>query len=216
MDRTVEIEQMLRQFRWLKVYCIAVTGALAVMMLGGATARQRFDEIDVERINVVDSSGVARLVISNADRFPPPVVGGKTYKRAVNPAGIVFFDERGDEVGGLALSNPEHGRVSALAFDYSDSDAMGLVTRISPDSSNATAGLVINSRPDKTLKGPAAMKAANNRVALQNRDETAELVLSDPQGRARLKMFVGPDGEPHVEMLDAGGKVVRSMENEGR
>ena len=41
-----------------------------------------FGEIDVERINLVEKDGKVRLVISNVDRFPQPIVG-KTPDRSV-------------------------------------------------------------------------------------------------------------------------------------
>ncbi|THD37015.1 MAG: hypothetical protein E7773_05650 [Sphingomonas sp.] len=42
-------------------------------------------------------------------------------------------------------------------------------------------------------------------------DGTVALVLSDPQGRPRLTLGVGKDGEPSVELRDAGGKVTRTL-----
>lgn len=79
-------------------------------------------------------------------------------------------------------------------------------TQVSPDGKEAMAGVVVNSRPDSALDPPEAGKVATQRIALQNRNETAELVLSDPQGRPRLRLQVGPDGEPRIETLDAQGK----------
>jgi hypothetical protein len=42
---------------------------------------------------------------------------------------------------------------------------------------------------------------------VQNHNESAEVVLSDPAGRARLRLSVDPQGNPRLEMLDEGGKV---------
>lgn len=206
MNHIEKIEQLARQMHWLKVYCMAITAALLVVLLSAAAERAQPGELSVERINIVDASGKTRVVLSNAARFPPVLLAGKTYQRAINPAGMVFYDSTGNEVGGLALSESGAGKLSALVYDYPNSDAVAMLTRVSPDGKDATAGVVVNSRPDGTLDPLEAGKVARQRIALQNRNETAELVLADPEGRPRLRLQVGPDGEPRIEMLDTEGK----------
>ena len=65
-------------------------------------ARPRFAGIDVERINVVEPDGTVRLALSNRPRFPAPVVEGKQGKRSRGSlAGVIFYNDDGDECGGL-------------------------------------------------------------------------------------------------------------------
>ena len=78
----------------------------------------------------------------------------------MHPAGVLFFDKAGNEVGGLAVTDLDPGRVLALAFDNANFDAIGLMNRISPDGKDASAGLLINSRPPEGLESPAAGKAS--------------------------------------------------------
>ncbi|MDP9123207.1 MAG: hypothetical protein M3N82_01155 [Pseudomonadota bacterium] len=140
--------------------------------------------LTTERLNIVAPDGTLRLVIANEQRFPPPIINGKPLKRAVNPAGLLFFNDRGDEVGGLALSEPGGGRLSALSFDYPNFDAVGLLARVASDGKDATAGLVINSRAPAEMSAASAARFVQQRVAVQNHNEFAEVVLSDPAGRA--------------------------------
>lgn len=65
----------------------------------------RFEEIDVERINVVTADGKVKLVLSNEERFPGIMVGGKEHKgwRASSHPGMLFYNDRGDECGGLVF-----------------------------------------------------------------------------------------------------------------
>jgi hypothetical protein len=42
---------------------------------------------------------------------------------------------------------------------------------------------------------------------------TSTLILRDPQGRPRIRLAVTAAGEPRIEMLDATGSVVRSLES---
>src|SRR5207237_8496771 len=94
--------RLLSQIRLLKVYAAAMTVALAVLCLSAFTPsaqKQKFKEIDAERINIVDAHGRRQLVIANKDRFRDPVVTGTVLKgvRSVRRAGLVRYEEKGDE-----------------------------------------------------------------------------------------------------------------------
>ena len=53
---------------------------------------QKFAEIDVERINIVEKDGKFRMVISNKERQHPGIIDGKTLPREEGrPAGMLFF-----------------------------------------------------------------------------------------------------------------------------
>jgi hypothetical protein len=196
-----------RDVRLLKRYAAVVTLALLAVALIAARTPGDAREITVERINIVDPTGVERLVIANAERFPPPRLGGKTYPRAVQPAGLVFYDAKGHEVGGIALTDAGAGKVGALAFDYPNYDAVGLVTRVSGDGDEAMAGLQINSRPPPELDVIAASKVVQRRIAVMNENEDARILLADAEGRDRIRLQVDRNGEASIEILDADGQV---------
>ena len=86
---------------------------LALAVLAGAAFQQaaqktKFTEIDVERINVVEADGTVKLVIANHDRAPDQVMDGRSAPRRENnkAPGITFFNDTGDEAGGLKVSGP--------------------------------------------------------------------------------------------------------------
>ena len=68
---------------------------------------QKFDEVTVQRLNVVDANGTLRLVLSNKDRMHPGVIDGETINRPRPVAGLLFFNDAGDEVGGLTFTGQE-------------------------------------------------------------------------------------------------------------
>lgn len=207
----IDTSRLARDVRWLKAYAAATTLALCVVALTAWKSRDSGTELTVERINIVDPSGVPRLVIANAERFPLPRLAGKEYPRAVHPAGMVFYDAKGSELGGLAITDHEGiGKVSALAFDYPNYDAVGLVTRVAPDGKTALAGLQINSRPPAELDVLQASQVVQRRIAIHNENENAQILLADPQGRERIRLQVDADGEARIEVLDAQGKVTFS------
>lgn len=106
---TIMRTELENDVRFLKMYAIAATFACAGLFLSAFSfqgdRRKRFEEIDVERINVVEKDGKLRLVISNRERQHPGVVDGKVMPRPNGrPPGLIFFNHRGDEAGGLILT----------------------------------------------------------------------------------------------------------------
>src|SRR4029078_12885585 len=89
-------------------------------------APQKFDEITVQRMNVVDADGTLRLVISNKDRMHPGQMDAKIIDRPRPVAGLLFFNEEGDEVGGLTFTGREVNGVrradAGLMFDQFKQD----------------------------------------------------------------------------------------------
>src|SRR5437763_14575549 len=114
----------------LKLYALATSLALAFS--AGTTLRQstpqkpRFDEI-VQRINIVERDGRVRLVIANADRQAVTVIGGKEIlPNRKREAGLIFFNDEGDENGGLTYGGRTESGVArasaALSFDQYQQD----------------------------------------------------------------------------------------------
>src|SRR4051812_46978325 len=106
----------------------------AVLLAGFAAKPQpnRFDEITVERINVVEKDGTLRMVIANRDRSPSPMEYGKPFGQgAGDRPGIIFFNDEGTENGGLIFSgHTKDGKVEStgsLTFDqYNIDQALAL------------------------------------------------------------------------------------------
>src|SRR5678816_1154422 len=106
-----------RDLRFLKLYAGAMTLVVGVMSVAafsrgaptqvGAVqgTRAKFDEIDVERINVREPNGNYRMVISNRPRSIGPIYKNKPfgYEGGSRP-GIIFFNDEGTENGGLTFT----------------------------------------------------------------------------------------------------------------
>src|SRR4029079_19815993 len=90
--------------RFLVVYSGVLTVVLAGVLLVGAApgAHGRFDEIDVQRINVVEPDGTLRLVISDRARLPGVYQHGKEGKGGEpRPyARLILLHDAGRERGG--------------------------------------------------------------------------------------------------------------------
>ncbi|NGM67398.1 hypothetical protein, partial [Sphingobacterium sp. SGR-19] len=132
-------------FYTLVVFNIALLAALSFILLNGSGGF-----MDAERINIKDKTGKNRIVISNMDNIPPPIINGKAFQRAVNPAGLIFYDKTGDERGGIAITDNETTNFNALALDYQNADAVGVLAQDNKEDNYFKAGLIIN---DKDLSG---------------------------------------------------------------
>jgi len=87
-------------------YSTVLTTLLAAFTLAGSAAAkvQRFDEIDVHRINVREPDGTLRMVVSNHARLPGVIVRGKENLPVDRPyAGMLFYNDEGTENGGLVF-----------------------------------------------------------------------------------------------------------------
>jgi hypothetical protein len=171
-------------------------------------------EITVQRINIVDADGRIRMVLAGQDRFPDPVVRGKSVPRSIrDTAGVVFYDAEGNEAGGLAIARSGNDTgMGALILDYGyqPTDGIGLVKTESADGEHFTAGLTIaDRRPYKP--GPIESSEGVSRIWLSNRDRNASLEIADTDGKPRIRIGVDAQDRPSFEILDGNGKVVKNL-----
>jgi hypothetical protein len=107
-----------------------VVSAIIAVSAFRQSQKTRFTEIDVERINVVEKDGKLRLTISNAERLPQPIIGGKSYPlrggTGAGSGGMIFFNDEGNENGGLAYAGHKtatgYRANGHLTFDQFDQD----------------------------------------------------------------------------------------------
>ena len=197
------------------VPCLLVVAVTAIA--AGCKPFAGQEEITVKRINIVDESGVKRLVIGS--ELPDPVVRGERIERAIVPAGIIWHDENGDESGGLALAQvpqwkdggPE-GSVRMITFDFTHqiTDAVRVGTYESTDGDVWRGGLTVyDRRPYKP--GPVESSQGVERIFLGTKNENAQLVIHDPEGRERIRIGVDSEGQAQVKIFDEDGAVSYSI-----
>jgi len=186
-------------------YSILASAALLVTFLSGAvsTKPRVFDEIQVHRLDVVESDGTLRMVIANRERLPGVIVKGKEQPRAKRPqAGMLFYNDEGSENGGLIFGGHQNaaGEVidsgGSLSFDKYGANQIVQVAGVD-DSTDHFAGLAVSDTKRRIWVGRTA-------------DGAATLSLMDGAGRKRIVMLVPASGAPRLEFLDEGGNVMQS------
>lgn len=188
----------------LGFYAGAITVVCLMLLYSFKSLKDNFEEITVKRINIIDNNGVNRIVISNEELMEPPIINGKQYKRALNPAGIVFYNEKGDECGGIALSKNTETQTYALAFDYDNADAIGILTQQANDSNFYRSGIVIN---DKDLSGKVGSNI--NRINLMTENGNSSLVINGPDEKPRIIISVDSLGNPLFKMFNENGEIIQ-------
>src|SRR5580704_281844 len=128
---------------------MALTAGLALAAWHKASEPTRFKEISVERINIIEPDGKLRLTISDAANSPGWVFHGKPYPGRPHSAGMIFFNDEGEEDGGMTFGGrTENGKYEAdggLSFDQYNQDET-VTLRYSDDNGRKRQGLYLTDR----------------------------------------------------------------------
>ena len=241
-------QQLERRVRLLTAYAAGSTLLFLVLLLGafGYARQERFETIDVERINVIEPDGQFAVVISNGQRIPGVVVGGEELPKElsqgrIGAAGLVFFNGKGDEAGGLIYRSEKtdsgYTAFSGLTFDQYNQDEVVTLSYLDRGSGRS-AGLDVWDRPtdfttEETVDLIMARQQATGaerdsvqqlideaaergdlgtrRMFVGNEDRTAAIRMSDTEGRMRIRMYVDSSDVARLEFLDEEGDVVYAI-----
>lgn len=233
-----------RELRFLKIYSGILTLICTILfaMIFKAMNAHRFGEINVERINVVEKDGKLRMVLSNQVRQHPGTLDGVTYDERIGmrPPGLMFFSEKGDELGGLVFdgnTGKHHG--GSLTFDKFRGDQTIQFTHDEDPDGKYFAGVKMNdqnmplsdliskdkeisklaSKEEqdlawKKLRDEGLLMAERVRIG-RDYDKSAVIRLKDAKGKMRIELKVEADGNAKLNFLDELGKVVYSLPPDG-
>ena len=202
---------MLEGNRWLTIYSAVLTAVFAVSVFSGFASsgkKTKFDEIEVQRINIVEPDGTLRMVLSNKANLPGVIIRGKEEHQEDRPyAGMLFYNNEGSENGGLVFGGHKNAKGEvldsggSLTFDKYDASQVVQLAGVD-DHETRFAGLAV-SESNPGGKSP-------RRVWI-GRDESgvAELDLMDGEGKKRIVLQVPERGTPRIAFLDADGKSLK-------
>jgi len=234
------MEKLIREVRILKIYAAVLT-ILCLMFFFLAFKNQasseRFKEIDVERINIIEKDGTLKMVISNKERQHPGLVNHKEMKAREREAGLIFFNSMGDECGGLVYDgdNKEAGMTYSVDQFRNDQIMQLDYDEQQKDGKRRSAyGLKLWERPYslplvKKMQIFDSLEALHNDAllekAVQQMRERGELgterffagktftgevglFIKDTKGKPRIKLYIDQNNNPRIEFLDANGKSI--------
>lgn len=146
--------RLLREVRLLRTYVLASTTAVLAIAVTGfrlSPAPTRFDQIDVQRINIREPDGKLRMVLSNRARSPGGIAHGKQVGGQGQRPGVIFYNDEETENGGLVFegradSAGQHA-AAQLSFDQYDQDQV-LTLVYDDEAGHRTTGMNVFDRPD--------------------------------------------------------------------
>ena len=166
---------------------------------------------EAERVDIIEEDGTLRLAISNSARAPDPVCDGQILREGRNTAGLIFYNNEGDECGGLSFGGRRvedgHGAFAVLMFDQFKQDQVVGIAH-SDSVGRREAGLYVWDRPDEPFP---AIGEVGRLFAGKTVERAAVIELRDADGQARLRLSVAADGTAGLEFLDASGEVTARL-----
>ncbi|NRA65988.1 MAG: hypothetical protein HRU19_15985 [Pseudobacteriovorax sp.] len=223
---------------WItRIYIIASIPAFAFLFsLQRKSETEVFEVIDAKRINIVEDSGTTALTLSNRSRSPGGTVRGKKLRPdGTRPAGLIFHNKEGDEMGGLTFAGDKDLVGGGLTFDRHQQDQVLQFSYIEKKG-HYWAGVQVTDRPElpldlfvedanamKSLQGEELKIAqeafkkkypSTPRLSLGRRNDKVILSMQDGKGRTRLRLSVHENGNAAMEFLDESGNVVKEFSPE--
>ena len=226
-----------KEIRFLKVYSGFLTIALfsVVVYMIIQSKQPNFKELNVERINVVESNGDLKLVISNSKRQHQGIINGKPLPQRERQAGLIFFNSVGDECGGLVYDGNDKEAGLVLSVDkYRDDQVMQLRYIENTEENARTYGMQFWDYPkedgfqernqafenlqnieDNNEKRAAYLKMKNDGLLPEDRmfvgkkmNKDIGLFINDSQGRPRIKIYIDNNNNPKIELLNEEGDIL--------
>ncbi len=231
-------QDLQRQIAVLKYYVVFLSLLLA-SLIGYVFIKDnnhRFKEVTVERINIVESDDQLRMVISNQKQQHPGIIDGKAMEKRDRPAGMIFFNDDGDECGGLVFEgNKSSGGMAYSVDQYKNDQIMQLQYQedSGKDQRLRGYGLKIWDRSDdftlhdfmklddslKRLNDTAVYRAVFKKLKSEGRLGTERLFLGktksmfvgltirDSKGRPRIEIGLDKNNNVLLQVRDTTGRI---------
>lgn len=206
-----------KKVNFLTKYSILSTLIFLIIGLSsfnGSIKKEYFDEIDVKRINLLTEDGDLRMVISNSTRQHSGRMDGVDFPKRKRNAGIIFFNDEGDECGGLIHGGKVQGEkgYAGMSFTMDQHKNDQVIQIVNSETyengkSSIYRGFVVNERP---VKGNLRlmMDKYTELMKIENEQERSQKIkaLIDKEGGAN-RLFLGKktDEESGLFLKDKKG-----------
>lgn len=210
-----------RKINFLISYAILSTFFIVFFALSSFNSKdknERFDELIVKKITVVGEDNLPRMVLSNETRQHSGRMNGKEWAKRERPSGIIFFNNQGDECGGLVYQTKEKdGKItSGMSFtmdNYKDDQVLQILNDEYYNEGKAfiERGISINQYPvgtniDVRNKKLEELKLIENekerkekiRELYKNEGAVNRLFIGKTKGNSSGLFLSGPDGSPKM------------------
>ncbi len=172
----------------------------------------------MKKITVVGEDNSPRMVLSNENRQHSGRMNGKDWAKRERPSGLIFFNNEGDECGGLVYQTKEKdGKlISGMSFtmdNYKDDQVIQILNDelYTNGKSYIERGISINQFPSGTnidernrkldeLKSIPDEKERRAKISelMKNEGSVNRLFIGKTKGNSSGLFLSGPDGKPKM------------------
>ena len=204
---------------WVAIAVLAV--ALAVVVIWTTTGSPPSPAVlTAERLEIVEPDGSLAIVLANSRRPPVGTINGQVImegqeeERRGIPS-IVFFDGKGDEVGGMAFgvrgAGDEFQAIRHIALDAHEQD-QAVVLMHHQDPSGSMSGLSVSDLPAHSLPDALAELGLAVGASRQQLQPAIMQIPEDERGSRLGELFGTPRaflgsthaGEAALTLRDGG------------
>ncbi|WP_313098590.1 hypothetical protein [Epilithonimonas sp.] len=235
MDKKIE-----RKINFLMTYAFVSTlfiAFLAFSSFNNGEKTKNFNEIIAKKITIIGEDNLPRMVLSNENRQHPGRMNGKEWAKRERPAGIIFFNNQGDECGGLIYQTKEKdGKItSGMSFtmdNYKDDQVVQILNDeyYANGKSFIERGISINQFPDGTNIDDRNKKIEEiNKITdekerkiklrdlLKKEGSVNRLFIGKTKGNSSGLFLSGPDGQPRMMIYvdEKGNPKIQTFTNKG-
>ncbi|MBO9202533.1 MULTISPECIES: hypothetical protein [Niastella] len=207
-----------RKLNFLFYYAIISSSLFLAFILTSFSGKDKnasMDELTVKKINLTGEDGSLRMVISNETRQHSGRINGQNLSQRPRPAGIIFFNNKGDECGGIVaeVSKDKNALNSGMSFtmdNYHDDQVIQILNDETYENGAASIqrGIIVREFPvgsdmlsrNKQFEELQKIKDEKEREEKMN-------ALWDKDG-AKKRLFVGrtAKNDSGLFLYDSNGK----------
>lgn len=175
---------------------------------------QEMDELTVKRINIVEEDGTVRMVISNKQKQHSGRMDGQDMEDRERQAGIIFFNDEGDEAGGLIFGVSEKNGITnngmSLTFDqYKNDQVLQILNNevIRNGKMQKVRGFIVNDFPEESrlLNTMEAVKEAEKIEDPEERQQRMMEIQQESGSRSLVFLGRSRSGNNGLFLYDADG-----------
>lgn len=229
-----------KKVNFLMAYAIASTMIICFFTFSSFKDKKdekRIDEIVAKKITIVGEDNLPRMVLSNENRQHSGRMNGKEWPKRERPSGIIFFNNQGDECGGLVYQTKEkEGKIiSGMSFtmdNYKDDQVIQVLNDEYYANGKAyiQRGININQYPigtnieDRNKKIEAINQIKDEQERKLKLNELYEkegsvnrVFLGRTKGNSSGLFLSGPDGKPKMMIYvdENGNPKIQTFNSKG-
>lgn len=207
-----------RKLNFLFYYAIISSSVFLFFILSSFNEKDKtlkLDEITIKKMNLVGEDGGLRMVISNETRQHPGRIKGVDLPKRDRPAGIIFFNNQGDECGGIIanVSKEKQATNSGMSFtmdNYHDDQVVQILNDETYENGKAEIqrGLFINEYPMGTDLISRIAKFEETEKIKDPKEKKEKMdALREKEGSKR-RLFVGrkSNNDTGIFLYDSKGQ----------